>query len=466
MRIPVLSGIVEGLRVFFRTKRYVAYTIIFFVTVFLAFFMSLLLTWTAGTALQQPLVYFFAYLGSTGTIYFAIGSLLTAVGADRLWITRRGRGSVTELKGIAWLAVSFAVAVFMSILLGATALLFFALFCWVGWISFQAYLSARTSLRVAGIAEPKKGGLLLGAGSFIILLIGIGLIAAEALAALYLIPNDVFGIGTAVSAIFPGAISNLVQQQASLIVAYVAMGLFALVMLISFLRYAGRGAALNIALLTLFISLYAGYFLVNVLRRTSAFGMTPVDIVMSIFFLLYAMSGIGRTVTDAVEGSRSRLRDFGPLITFFLASGFFFVDSIIAVSTTPGTEIALWLDPTTGLLANNYALFLFRDVAKLIAFPLTAIFSALYYLRVEREERIIERAREKGETFEKDKVDKDLAERAPKPGQAWPSEQARGIEEGRRGHDLSAPDSDRLTVDKSRRLGKGKRFGDDDEEED
>jgi hypothetical protein len=465
LRIPILSGIVEGLRVFFRTKRYVAYTIVFFVTVFLSFFMSLLMTWTAGTTLQQPLVYFFAYLGSTGTIYFALGSLITAVGADRIWITRRGRGSVTELKGVAWMAVSFAISVFMSIIFGQNALLFFAMFCWVGWIAFQAFLSARTSLRVASIAEPKKGGILLGVGSFIILLIGLGIIAAEALAALYLIPNDILGLGTAVTGIFPDAISNLMLHQTSLIVAYAAMGLFALVMLVSFLRYSGRGAALNIALLTVFISLYAGYFLVNVMRRTGAFGMTPVDIAMSIFFLLYAMSGIGRTVTDAVEGSRSRLRDFGPLLTFFLASGFFFVDSIIAVSTTPGTMIADWISPT-GLLANSYAAFLFRDVAKLIAFPLTAIFSALYYLRVERTERIIERAKAKGETFEPGEVDEDIAEESPEPGQPWPSERAEGIREGRQGHDLSAPDSDRMTVDRSRRLGKARRFGEDDEDED
>ena len=467
MRIPVLSGIVEGLGTFFRTRRYVAYTAVFVATVFLSFFTSLLMTWTAGTPVQDILVYFFAYLGSTGTIYFAIGSLLTAVGGDRLWITRRGRGSVTELKGVAWMAVSFAISVFMSILLGAIALVFFAMFCWVGWIAFQAYLSARTSLRVASIAEPKKGGILLGAGSFLILLIGLGIIAAEALAALYLIPNDIFGLGTTIGSILGSdAIGNVLLQQTSLIVAYAAMGMFALVMLISFLRHAGRGAALNIALLTLFISLYSGYFLVNVLRRVDAFGMTPVDIAMSIFFLLYAMSGIGRTVTDAVEESRSRVRDFGPLMTFFLASGFFFIDSIIAVSTTPGTAIAQWLDPSTGLLANNYVLFLFRDVAKLIAFPLTAIFAALYYLRVERTERIVTRAKDRGETFTPDEVDEDLAEKAPEPGQPWPSERATGIEEGRQGHDLSAPDPDRLTVDRSRRLGKSKRFGEDDEEED
>jgi hypothetical protein len=466
LRIPILSGIVEGLRVFFRTKRYVAYTIVFFVTVFLSFFTSLLMTWTAGMPIQVTLVYFFAYLGSTGTIYFAIGSLLTGVGADRLWITRRGRGNVTELKGVAWIAVSFAISVFMSIIFEAKALLLFAMFCWVGWIAFQAFLSARTSLRVASIAEPKKGGILLGAGSFIILLIGLGIIALEALAALYLIPNDVFGLGTAIVSIFPLAMANLALEQSTLILAYAAMGLFALVMLVSFFRYMGRGAALNIALLTLFISLYAGYFLVNVMRRTGAPGMTPVDVGMSIFFLLYAMSGIGRTVTDSVEESRSRLRDFGPLFTFFLASGFFFVDSIIAVASTSGTAIWQWFQPGEFLVANNYVAFLFRDVAKLIAFPLTAIFSALYYLRVERTERIIERAKAKGETFEPGEVDEDLAEKAPEPGQPWPSERAEGIREGRQGHDLSAPDTDRMTVDRSRRLGKGKRFGEDDEDED
>jgi len=417
----------------------------------------------AGTAIEQTLVYFFAYIGSAGTIYFAFGSLLTGLGIDRLWITRRGRGRTTELKGVSWMAVSFAISVFLSILTGPTTMLFFAIFCWVGWIAFQGYLSTRTSLRLATLAEPKKGGFLLGTGSFILLLIGLILIGAEALLALYLVPNDVFGIGTLINGIFSDATSNILLQYNFLIVAYVMMGLFALVMLLSFLRNAGKGAALNIALLTIFIAIYSGYFLVNVMRRGGIFGMTPVDIAMSLFFLAYALSGIGRTATEAAEKPGGRIGDFGPLATFFLASGYFFVDSIIAVASNDATLIWDWFQ--AGILADPRFLFLFRDVAKLIAFPLAAIFTAVYYLRYERAERIVSRAREAGETFAPDKVDKEIADRTPDPGESWPSERAEGIKKGEPGHDLSAPDTRRLSVDSSRRLGKPKRFGEDDEEE-
>lgn len=453
----------DGIGVFFRKRRYLAYFIVFIATTFLGYFMSWLMTMYAGTGIQDTLVYFFAYIGSAGTIYFAFGSLLTGIGAERLWITRRGRGRTTELKGLSWMAVSFAVAVFLSILFGRTAMVFFAVFCWVGWIAFQGYLSTRTSLRIATIAEPKKGGFLIGIGSLIILLIGIGLIAAEGLLALYLVPNDVFGLGTLIDSIFVSASANIALQFNFLIVAYIMMGLFALVMLLSFIRNAGKGAALNIALLTLFIALYSGYFLVNVMRRTTAFGMTPVDVAMSLFFLAYALSGIGRTMTDAADKPGGRIGDFGPVATFFLASGYFFVDSIIAVTSTPGTVIWTWFQAGS-ILADPQFAYLFRDVAKLIAFPLAAIFTALYYLRHERTERIVSKAREEGQTFAPDEVDKEIADRTPDPGESWPSERAEGIKEGKPGHDLSARDDQRLSVDDSRRLGKAKRLGENDED--
>jgi len=460
----------DGIGVFFKTRRYLAYLIVFVATTFIGLFVSGLMTTYPGTGIESILVYFFTYIGSAGTIYFAFGSLITGLGIDRLWITRRGRGRVTEMKGLAWMVVSFALAVFLSIAFGRTALLFFAIFGWVGWIAFQGYLSTRTSLRIATIAEPKKGGFLLGTGSFILLIIGLGIIAAEALLALYFVPNNILGLGTMIDGIFPLASANLANQFTYLIVAYACMGLFALVMLLAFFRYAGKGAALNIALLTLFIAIYAGYFLVNVMRRTGVFGMEPVDIAMSLFFLAYALSGIGRTATEAAEKPGGRIGDFGPLITFFLASGFFFVDSIIAVSSNPLTIIGGagvpgtgWFE--TGILADPRFLFLFRDVAKLIAFPLAAIFTALVYLRGGRTERIVAKAREVGETFDPDEVDEDIAEATPDPGESWPSERAEGIKEGDPGHELSAPDPDRLSVDDSRRLGKAKRFGEDDEDD-
>ncbi|MFX1484310.1 MAG: hypothetical protein ACFFCP_14105 [Promethearchaeota archaeon] len=466
MGIPLFGGI----GVFFKTRRYLAYLIIFVATTFLGLFVSWLMYTYPGTGIEQALVYFFTYIGSAGTIYFAIGSLLTGLKIDRLWITRRGRGRVTEMKGLAWMVVSFALAVFLSIIADRTALLFFAIFGWVGWIAFQGYLSTRTSLRIASIAEPKKGGFLLGTGSFILLLFGLGIIAAEALLALYLVPNDILGLGTTISGIFPDAIINLANQFNYLIVAYVCMGLFALVMLLAFIRYAGRGAALNIALLTLFIGIYAGYFLVNVMRRQGVFGMQPIDIAMSLFFLAYALSGIGRTTTEAAERPGGRIGDFGPLITFFLASGFFFVDSIIAVASNPSTIIGGagvpgtgWFE--TGLLADPRFLFLFRDVAKLIAFPLAAIFTAVVYLRTGRTERIVTRAREEGQTFAPDEVDEEIADKTPRPGEAWPSERAEGIKKGEPGYELSEPDTGRLSIDDSRRLKKPKRLGEDDEDD-
>lgn len=450
MGIPILSGIVEGLKVFFKTRRYVAYLIIFVFMTFLGYFVSWLLSLYAGTAMETFLSNFFLYMGATGTIYFAFGTFLIGIGADRLWITRRGRGRVTELKGVAWIAVSFAISVFLSLLLGRTALLFFAMFCWVGWIAFQAYLSSRTSLRLATIAEPKKGGIAIGIGSFLVLIIGLGIIAAEALAAIWLIPQNILGIQDAILAIFPLAMVNLSAHGTLIWVAAGLLGLFALISLLAFFRYAARGAALNVALMTVFIAIYSGYFLVNVMRRTGAPTMGAVDIFMSLFFLVYAMSGIGRTVTEGVEKGRLRTRDFGPLLTFFLASGFFFVDSIIAVTNTGASMIAGWFNwgPET-----VYETFIFRDIAKLLAFPLVAIFSTLYYLMFQRAERVAERVREdreEGEEITEQDLDEDIVEELEEP-----SADRYGAPPPR--------DDGRLRVDDSRRLGRPKRLGEDDD---
>jgi hypothetical protein len=86
-------------------------------------------------------------------------------------------------------------------------------------------------------------------------------------------------------------------------------------------------------------------------------------------------------------------------------------------------------------------------------------------LRHERTERIVSRAREDDEKFDPDEVDKDIADRTPDPGEEWASERAEGVKEGDPGHGLSAPDPDRMSVGDSRRLGKAKRFGDDDEDD-
>ncbi|MBD3404561.1 MAG: hypothetical protein GF411_00320 [Candidatus Lokiarchaeota archaeon] len=459
MNIPVLSGIGEGLKVFFRTKRYVAYTVVFAATTFLAFFVSFLMTWTESLFIEEILVNVFAYVGAAGTIYFMIGVVLTGLKLDKLWIKRRGRGRWNELIGVAWMVVSFAAAVFLSLLAGTAPLIFFAMICWVGWIAFQAYLSSRTSLRIATIAEPKKGGIAIGMGSFILLLIGIGIIAAEIIASLVLLPNNILGLGDILTGVFPGWQQNLEIHFPFIAIAMGLLGLFAAISFFAFLRYAGRGAALNISLLTIFIGVYSGYFLFNVLRRSQAFGFEPTDIAMTLFFLVYAMSGIGRTIIEEVEEQRSRLVDFGPLLTFFLASGYVFVDSIIAASTGGSALIASWFQ--TDLIADTYATYLFRDVSKLVAFPLVAIFTSLYYLLFQRKERVIEKAKLEGDEIDPGEADDDIVRAAEEAEE----EEGRAIPKGRPGRDLTSSDPDRLRIDDSRRLGSSRRYGDDEDEE-
>ncbi len=465
LRIPILSNMVSDLRVLFKTKRYVAYTTIFVATTFLALFVSWLITLFVGTSVERVLVGFFVYVGATGAIYFGLGTLFTGLRLDRLWITRRGRGPVNELKGAAWLAISFAVAVFLSIGVGESALLFFAIFGWVGWIAFQAYLSSRTSLRLATIAEPKKGSVAITVLSFVILIVGIGVIGAEILAALVLIPNDVLGLGTAVSAVFPNAVGNILMHWNALVVAMGLLALFVLVSLISYLRYAGRGAALNISLLVLFVGVYSGYFLFNVIRRTGAPVIEVQDVLMTLFFLAYGLAGVGHTMTEVVEETRARLRDFGPLVTFFLASGYIYVSTIIAVTATaPNSLLGGWY-MLNWSAATSYTVFLFQDIAKLIAFPLAAIITSVYYLTVERTRRVLEHAREAGEAITPETFDEEIAEAAPGPGEAWPTERTTGIPGGRPGHRLSSPDRKRLVVDESRRFKGGKRLGHENEEQ-
>ncbi|MHA1863274.1 MAG: hypothetical protein ACTSWA_05860, partial [Candidatus Thorarchaeota archaeon] len=189
---------------------------------------------------------------------------------------------------------------------------------------------------------------------------------------------------------------------------------------------------------------------------TDIFGMEPMDIAMSLFFLVYAMSGIGSTVTEAIEESRARTGDFGPLFTFFLASGFFFVDSIIAVASNNTTLIWGWFH-ASGIFTDPRFLYLFRDVSKLIAFPLVAIFTALYYLRVERAGRVVERARDDGVELDPEEVDSDIAEEIEEEKESRPTERYTAPEPER--------DDRRLRVDSSSRLGAPKRLSDDDDDQ-
>jgi len=91
----------------------------------------------------------------------------------------------------------------------------------------------------------------------------------------------------------------------------------------------------------------------------------------------------------------------------------------------------------------------------MIAFPLIAIFTAIYYLRVERAGRVVERARDEGEQLDPDEVDSDIAEELAEEEESRPTER----------YSAPEPDRDGGRFKGTGRLGAPKRFGDDDDDQ-
>jgi len=92
----------------------------------------------------------------------------------------------------------------------------------------------------------------------------------------------------------------------------------------------------------------------------------------------------------------------------------------------------------------------------MIAFPLIAIFTAIYYLRVERAGRVVERARDEGEQLDPDEVDSDIAEELAEEKESRPTERYSAAPE---------PDRDDGRFESTGRLGAPKRLSDDDDDQ-
>ncbi|MHA1864755.1 MAG: hypothetical protein ACTSWA_13365, partial [Candidatus Thorarchaeota archaeon] len=126
-----------------------------------------------------------------------------------------------------------------------------------------------------------------------------------------------------------------------------------------------------------------------------------------------------------------------------------------AVASNNTTLIWSWFH-AGGIFTDPRFLFLFRDVSKMIAFPLIAIFTAIYYLRVERTGRVVERARDEGEQLDPDEVDSDIAEELAEEKESRPVERHSAAPE---------PDRDSGRLESTGRLGAPKRLGDDDDDQ-
>ena len=156
------------------------------------------------------------------------------------------------------------------------------------------------------------------------------------------------------------------------------------------------------------------YFQYNILKPVSA-GLDIVsilvDIGVSIFFILYAMSSVGLTLASRAN-LETRWKISGELaatITFFLASGYMVVQALFDVVST-------------GIIGGRIP-----DIIKLFVFPFVALVMELLFIR--RAHRVLEpKPTEEEPVHEVEKVEEELAEEEPQPQDAS-SEQEENHEE-------------------------------------
>ncbi|MHA2023358.1 MAG: hypothetical protein ACTSWQ_06825, partial [Candidatus Thorarchaeota archaeon] len=131
-----------------------------------------------------------------------------------------------------------------------------------------------------------------------------------------------------------------------------------------------RSTASNIVFLGMFISFYSAYFIYNVLKGYDP-GLDLVGIGITVFFILYTMSSVGRSLASRAElDTRFKLsKELAATFTFFLASGFMFVDAMFAV-ILGGVDVTL----TGGI----------GDAIKLLIFPFVAFVMVLNFIRKSR----------------------------------------------------------------------------------
>jgi hypothetical protein len=354
LEIPVLTRFVNGLKLFFQSKRLRWFFFIFILSaVFVLMFREL------GNFFPQVAGGFIGIIGGIFPTFFMITAFLSLLGLQRFVASEESYG-----KSFTYFIVWIVVSAFVYLMLWLTGLVLWIMvgIAFLGWIGFQAYLSSRTALRYAESVQIKSRSrvvaFLLGTLHILSYVIVIG--AFIVLFFWYL----------TTTAVFDGVLVG-----AALLGALLVLGLNFLNGIIM-IRERKKVTVDNLALLGLFIAVYAAYFLYNILKPVSAsidFFSLIVDAGISIFFLLYAMSSVGLTLASRAHlDTRLKISsELAATITFFFASGYFVVQALF------GTMATL----SGGLIGERIP-----DVIKLFVFPFVALVMELLFIRRSKKE--------------------------------------------------------------------------------
>ncbi len=273
MDIPILSNFIDGLKLFFASKRMRWFTLIFFIGA------TITIIWE-NIGLLAPVLAPLVYVGGIFPIYFMLAAFMSILGLAR-FVASDESYMRSFILTIIWGVMSVFVLIAMVFL---TFSLFAAVFigvAFLGWISFQSYFASRTSL---GFAESVD----LGKRSFFV---GLAFGAIYIFNYIIVIGAILFGL-----VIFTPELAAFVL---AIIGGLLALGFNFLNGLIV-VAERNKSTANGVSLLGLFVSVYSAYFVYNVLKGFDP-NLDLVSIGISVAFILYTMSGIGRTLASRAE---------------------------------------------------------------------------------------------------------------------------------------------------------------------
>ena len=344
MDIPVLTNFIEGLKLFFASKRLKWLTLIFF-------FGAFTITIWENLALMFPVLGPVALMvGGVFPTYFLITGFIAFLGLAR-FVADEESYSKSLIYTFIWIFASIFILIFMLMARPFFNWLYIGV-AFLGWIGFQSYFSTRSSLGYAESVVLDSRSRLVGALYVFIYFLNYVVIWGSVILTFIFI-NSSLGAGLAIGIVgaFLATIFNFIN---GLILA----------------AERNKSTASNISFLGLFISFYSAYFIYNVMKGYTP-GLDIIAISISVFFILYTMSSVGRSLASRAElDTRWKLsKELAATFTFFLASGFMFVDAMFGV-------ILGSADPT--LMGG------IGDAIKLIIFPFVAFIMELNFIRKSR----------------------------------------------------------------------------------
>jgi hypothetical protein len=345
MEIPFLTNFIEGLKLFFSSKRLKWLTLVFVIGAFL-------ITLYERLAVAVPaLAGFTIFAGGVFPTFFMITAFLSLIG-----LTRYVADEESYFRSLISTAIWLVISIFVLVLMLVVRIFFNLLFIgigFLGWIGFQSYFAARNSLGYAESVKIEERSKLMGFLYGFIYIANYVVIFSAIIVTIIL-----FGIPAPLWIIL------------AILGALLAAGFNFLNGLIV-VAERNKSTVTHIVFLGFFVSFYSAYFIYNVLKGFDG-SLDLVSIGISVLFILYTMSGIGRSLSSRADlGTRWKLsKELAATTTFFLASGYMFVDAMFSVILGGFGDPAL--AGATG------------DAVKLFIFPFVAFVMELNFIRKSR----------------------------------------------------------------------------------